>query len=79
MDRRTLQIPGPPPDDDISYIAAWHQRHGYESAITLACNEEDRQAGPMNARKDFGPTATFSQAFDKKKDDRILLLRGTRE
>ena len=41
---------------DISYIAPRHQRHLYESTITLACNDEDRQAGPMKARKDFGPT-----------------------
>ena len=39
----------------ISYIATWHQRHRYESTITLVCNEEDRQAGLMNARTDFGP------------------------
>ena len=42
---------------DISYIATWEQRHRYESTITLACNFKDRQAGPVNARKDFKPTA----------------------
>ena len=42
---------------DISYTAPWHQRHGYESTITLVCNDDDdRQAGPMRARKDFRPT-----------------------
>ena len=41
---------------DISYTAPWHQRHRYESTITLMCNDDDRQAGPMNARKDFEPT-----------------------
>ena len=41
---------------DISYIATWEQRHRYESTITLACSEKDRQAGPMNTRKDFKPT-----------------------
>ena len=34
---------------DIYYMAPWHQRHRYESSITLACN--DRQAGKMKARK----------------------------
>ena len=38
---------------DISYTALWHQRDRYESTITLACNDEDRQAEPMKARKDF--------------------------
>ena len=33
-----------------------NQRHRYESTITLVCNDEDRQAGPMKARKDFKPT-----------------------
>ena len=41
---------------DISHIAPWHWRHWYESTITLVCNEEDRQRGPMKARKDFKPT-----------------------
>ena len=41
---------------DISYTAPWHQRHRYESTISLACNDEDRRAGPMEARKDFKPT-----------------------
>ena len=38
---------------DISYTAPWHQRHRYQSTITLVCNDDDRQAGPMRARKDF--------------------------
>ena len=41
---------------DISFSAPWHQRHWYESTITLVCNDEDRQAGPTKARKDFKPT-----------------------
>ena len=41
---------------DISYTAPWHQRHRYESTITLTCNDEDREAGPMKATKDFRPT-----------------------
>ena len=41
---------------DISYITPWHQRDQYECTITLVCNDEDRQAGPMKARKDFKPT-----------------------
>ena len=31
-------------------------RGRYESTSTLACNDEDRQAGPMKARRDFRPT-----------------------
>ena len=31
----------------------WHQRHRSESTITLACNDEDLQAGPMKATRDF--------------------------
>ena len=38
---------------DISYTAPWHR---YESTITLACNDEDRPAGPMKARQHFRPT-----------------------
>ena len=41
---------------DKSYPAPWHQRHWYESTIALVCNDEDRQPGPMIARKDFKPT-----------------------
>ena len=41
---------------DISYTAPWHQRHRCESTITLVCNDDGRQAGPMRARKDFKPT-----------------------
>ena len=33
--------------------APWHQRRRYQSTITLVCNDDDRQAGPMRARKDF--------------------------
>ena len=42
---------------DFSYTASWHRRHLYESTITLACNDEDRQTGPMKGREDFKPTA----------------------
>ena len=63
---------------DISYTAPWHQRHRYESTITLVCNDEKCQAGPMKARKDF-KLRKFSHVFDKKKDDSILLFRRTRE
>ena len=54
MDRREL-----PTTIDITYVATSEQRHRYESTITLACNEKDRQAGPMNARKDFKPSTQF--------------------
>ena len=38
---------------DISNTAPWHQRHRYESTATLVRNDDDRQAGPMGAGKDF--------------------------
>ena len=41
---------------EISYTAPWHQRHHYESTITLVCNDDDRQAAPTRARNDFKPT-----------------------
>ena len=41
---------------DISYTVPWHQRHQHESAITLVCNDDDRQAGLTRARRDFKPT-----------------------
>ena len=49
---------------DISYTAPctapWHQRHRYESTITLACNDEDRHAGPLKARTDSRPTTILA-------------------
>ena len=30
---------------DISNTAPWHQRHWYESTITLVCNDDGREAG----------------------------------
>ena len=50
---------------DISHTALWHQRHQrhqrhqHESTITFVCNDEDRQAGPMEARGDFKPSTKF--------------------
>ena len=38
---------------DISYTAPWHQRHRHEKTITLVCNDDGRQTGPMRARIDF--------------------------
>ena len=40
---------------DISY-SAWHQRNHYENTIFLVSHDDDRQAGPMRARKDFQST-----------------------
>ena len=41
----------------ISHTAPWHHRHRYESAITLVRNDDDdREAGPIRARRDFEPT-----------------------
>ena len=64
---------------DISNTAPWYQRYWYESTITLVCNDEDRQGGPMNARKDSNPVRNISQVFDKNKDDTIPVSRRTRE
>ena len=44
---------------DISCTTPWHQKFWYESTITLVCNDDDRQTGPMRARKDFEPTANI--------------------
>ena len=38
---------------DISYAATWEQRHRYESTITLSCDTQDGQEGPMNTRTGF--------------------------
>ena len=38
------------------HTTPWHHRHRYESTITLVCNDEDRETGPVNARKHFKPT-----------------------
>ena len=41
----------------ISHTAPWHHRHRYESTITLVRNDDDdREAGPIRARRDFEPT-----------------------
>ena len=54
---------------DISCSATWHQRNRNENTIFLVSNDDDdRQAGPMRARKDF-------KIFDKNKDDRIPVFR----
>ena len=52
MDGRCLPILGRPHDDRHLL----HRTLASESTIALACNDEDRQAGPMKARKDFRPT-----------------------
>ena len=51
---------------DISYTASWHQRHIYESTMTLACNDEDLQAGPMKATGDFKPTTKILTSLRKR-------------
>ena len=40
---------------DISHTAPWQQRHRFDSTIRLVCKDDDRQAGPMRARRDFKP------------------------
>ena len=52
---------------DISYTAPWHQRHRYESNITLVCNDENRQGGPMKARQDFKPTTKILASLRQEK------------
>ena len=64
MDRRILPIPGVPHDDrHFLHRHLEAERHRYESTITWACSEKDRQARPMNARKDFRPTTKNSRKF----------------
>ena len=41
---------------DISYTVPWHHRHRYESTITLVCHDDDREAGPIIARRDSEST-----------------------
>ena len=40
----------------ISHTAPWHHRHRYESTITLVCHDDDREAGPIRARRDSEST-----------------------
>ena len=55
---------------DISHTAPWH--HSYESTITLVCNDDDREAGPMREEEEtLNPLRNCSQVFDNKKDDSI--------
>ena len=65
----------------ISYTAPWHQKHRYESTITLVCNgDDDREAGPMREEEEtLNPLRNCSQVFDNNKDDRITPFRRTRE
>ena len=48
----------------ISHTAPWHHRHRYESAITLVRNDDDdREAGPTRARRDFEPTTKINTSL----------------
>ena len=41
----------------------------------LACNADDRQAGPMREREKFlTPLPKLSQVFDKIKEDKIPIF-----
>ena len=55
---RSTEILSEPMDGrkNIADTCTTSRRSTSESNITLACNDEDRQAGPMKARKDFRPT-----------------------
>ena len=41
---------------DISYSATWQKRNQHENTILMVFNDDDKQAGPMRARKDFKST-----------------------
>ena len=56
---------------DISYTAPSHQRHRCESTITLVCNHDDRQAGPMRARRDFRPTTKILASLRQEQGRQI--------
>ena len=64
---------------DISDTAPWHQRHRYESTITLVCNDVDRQAGPMRARKDFKSTPRTLTSLRQEQGRQNFLCPRTRE
>ena len=59
MDRRILPILGLPHYDRHLPHRTEAPEDQYESTITFVCNDEDRQAGPMEARGDFKPTTKF--------------------
>ena len=70
MDGRILPILGLPHDDRHLNTALWHQRHRYESTITLACKDEDLQAGPMKATRDFKPITRILTSLRQEKGAR---------
>ena len=41
---------------DITHVAPHHQRHRYESTITMKCTDSDQQLGPMKDRDDYQAT-----------------------
>ena len=42
---------------DITHVAPHHQRHRYESTITMKCTDSDLQLGPMKDGDDYQATA----------------------
>ena len=64
---------------DIAYTALLHQRHRYEGTITLVCNDEDRQAGPTKARRDFKTHYENSRKFSTRTRTTELLHSEARE
>ena len=61
---------------DISCTVPWHQKHWCESTITLVCNDDDRQAGPMRARKDFKPrTRTTECLHSEERENKAKTVR----
>ena len=41
---------------DITYVAPHHERHRYESIITMKCSDPDLQLGPMEDSDDYQAT-----------------------
>ena len=63
---------------DISYTALWHQRRRYEITVTLVCNDDDRQAGPMRARKDFKPTTKILTSVQEQGRQKSFVPKNER-
>ena len=55
---------------DISFSATWHQRNRYENTISLV--SDDRQAGPMRARKVFFESTTQTLTDPRREPGRQM-------
>ena len=72
---KSIEILSKPTDGQKNIADTWTtsqrptsrtQHPGTSSTITLVCNDDDRQAGPMRARKDFKPTTKTSHKIQPK-------------